>query len=312
MTWKKILITLIIAWFTVAMLCSQEKTENTTKSFLWQVESTSITTATTTKSYLLGSIHFLKKEHYPLKKVIEEAFDQTDVLAVEADISADKMAKAGTMLMQKGIYTGEETLKANISEKTFQLAQDKLKELGMDIAGFQKFKPWMVAMSIISMELIKLGFNPNYGIDKYFMDKVSESTSASASGKKEIVELEGAEFQVKFFDSFSKEESEKFLLSSVMEANQLEKELENMVNAWSTGDTEKMEQLLTQNIQKYPELKDLYKKLLDDRNEKMVEKIISYLKTDKKYFIVVGAAHMVGKKGIIQLLKEKGLKVKQL
>jgi len=310
MTGKKFLITFIIAWFTVAMLCSQQKKENTTKSFLWQVEPTSITTAITTKSYLLGSIHFLKKEHYPLKKVIEEAFDQTDVLAVEVDISADKMAKAGTMLLQKGMYTGEETLKANISEKTFQLAQDKLKELGMDIAGFQKFKPWMVAMSIISMELIKLGFNPNYGIDKYFMDKVSESTSVS--GKKEIVELEGAEFQVKFFDSFSKEESEKFLLSSVMEANQLEKELDNLVNAWSAGDTEKMEQLLTQNIQKYPELKDLYKKLLDVRNEKMVEKIISYLKTDKKYFIVVGAAHMVGKKGIIQLLKEKGLKVKQL
>jgi uncharacterized protein YbaP (TraB family) len=310
MIFKKIFITLIIAWFTVGMLCSQEKTGSTTPSFLWQVESKAIKTATTPKSYLLGSIHFLKKEHYPLKKVIEEAFDQADVLAVEVDISSDKIAKAGMMLMQKGMYSGEETLKANISEKTFQLARDKLKELGMDISGFQTFKPWMVAMSIINMELMKLGFNPNYGIDKYFLDKVSESTSAP--GKKEIVELEGVEYQVKLFESFSKEEGEKFLLSSVMEANQWEKELDNLVNAWSTGDTEKMEQLLTQNIQKYPELNDLYKKLLDDRNEKMVEKIISYLKTGKTYFIVVGAAHMVGKKGIVQLLKEKGLKVKQL
>jgi len=97
-----------------------------------------------------------------------------------------------------------------------------------------------------------------------------------------------------------------------MEANQWEKELDNMVNYWTTGDTKKMEQLITQNMRKYPELNDLYKKLLDDRNEKMVEKIISYLKTGKTYFIVVGAAHMVGKKGIVQLLKEKGLKVKQL
>jgi len=200
MIFKKIFITLIIAWFTVGMLCSREKTGSTTPSFLWQVESTAIKTATTPKSYLLGSIHFLKKEHYPLKKVIEEAFDQADVLAVEVDISSDKIAKAGMMLLQKGMYTGEETLKANISEKTFQLARDKLKELGMDISGFQTFKPWMVAMSIINMELMKLGFNPNYGIDKYFLDKVSESTSAP--GKKEIVELEGVEYQVKLFESF--------------------------------------------------------------------------------------------------------------
>ncbi len=306
MTWKKRFITLIIiiTWFSLVTLYSREKTGSTGKSFLWQVEST----GAAGKSYLLGSVHFLKKEHYPLKKVIEEAFEQTDVLAVEADISTDKMTKASMMLLQKGMYTGEETLKANISEKTFQLVGDKLKELGMDISGFQKFKPWMVAMTIEGMELMKLGFNPNYGIDKYFLDKASTSTS----GKKEIVELEGVEYQVKLFESFSKEESEKFLISAIMEANQLEKEIDAIVNAWAVGDTGKMERFFIQDIQKYPGLKTVYKKILDDRNEKMVEKIISYFKTDKKYFIVVGAAHMVGRKGIIQLLKEKGFRVKQL
>jgi len=301
MTRKKFFIILILTWFSLVTVYSREKTGSTGKSCLWQVEST----GTAGKSYLLGSVHFLKKEHYPLKKVIEEAFVQTDVLAVEADISGDKLAKAGPMLLQKGIYAGEETLKANISEKTFQLVRNKLKEMGMDIAGFQKFKPWMVAMTIEGMELMKLGFNPNYGIDKYFLDK------ASTSGKKEIVELEGIEYQVKLFESFSKEDNEKFLLSAVMEAYQLE-EIDAMVNAWVSGDTEKMERLFIQDIQKYPGLKSVYKKILDDRNEKMVEKIISYFKTGKKYFIVVGAAHMVGEKGIIRLMKEKGFKVEQL
>ena len=302
MTRKKFFIMLILTWFSLVTVYSREKTGSTGKSCLWQVEST----GTAGKSYLLGSVHFLKKEHYPLKKVIEEAFVQTDVLAVEADISGDKLAKAGPMLLQKGIYAGEETLKANISEKTFPPVRNKLKEMGMDIAGFQKFKPWMVAMTIEGMELMKLGFNPNYGIDKYFLDK------ASTSGKKEIVELEGIEYQVKLFESFSKEDNEKFLLSAVMEADQLEREIDAMVNAWVSGDTEKMERLFIQDIQKYPGLKSVYKKILDDRNEKMVEKIISYFKTGKKYFIVVGAAHMVGEKGIIRLMKEKGFKVEQL
>lgn len=302
MTRKKLFIILIVTWFSLVTVCSGEKTGSTGKSCLWQVEST----GTAGKSYLLGSVHLLKKEHYPLKKVIENAYEQSDVLAVEADISGDKLAKAGPMLMQKGMYTGEETLKANISEKTFQLVRDKLKELGMDIQGFQKFKPWMVAMTIEGMVLMKLGFNPNYGIDKYFLDK------AAASGNKEIVELEGLGYQVKLFESFSKEENEKFLLAAVMEADQLEKEIDVMVNAWAFGDTEKMERFFVRDIQKYPGLKSVYKKILDDRNEKMVEKIISYFKTGKKYFIVVGAAHMVGKNGLVMLLKEKGFKVEQL
>jgi uncharacterized protein YbaP (TraB family) len=279
-------------------LDARDGSDGTGKSFFWEVETT------TGKSYLLGSIHLLKKEHYPLKDVIEQAFESIDVLAVEADISGDKMVREGMNMLQKGMYTGEETLQKNISPKTFKLARDKLKELGMDIDAFKTFKPWMLALTIEGMELMKLGFDPNFGIDKYFLDK--------AAGKKEIVELEGIGFQMELFESFSKEESEKFLLSGITEATQMGKEVNVMVDAWANGDTRKMAQFLTENIEKYPELNGMYKKILDDRNEKMVEKILAYLQTGKRYFIVAGAAHMVGEKGIVRLLKEKGINVKQL
>ena len=51
-----------------------------------------------------------------------------------------------------------------------------------DKESFNKFKPWFLAMTIISLEFVKLGYDPNFGVDKYFMDK--------AAGKKEILELE--------------------------------------------------------------------------------------------------------------------------
>ncbi|HLP58007.1 MAG TPA: TraB/GumN family protein, partial [Candidatus Deferrimicrobium sp.] len=246
----------------------------------------------------------LKKEHYPLKKIIEDSFALSDVLAVEADVSSKKMAQEGMMILQKGMYKDEETLKKNLSENTYQLAEKKLKELGMDIQGFQKFKPWMVAMTISSLELMKLNFDPNYGIDKYFLEK--------AADKKEIAELEGLEYQLNLFEGFSKEEMDKFLLSTIIEADQTGKEIEILVDAWLTGNTEKAEKSITENIHKYPELDAMYKKILDTRNENMVEKITSYLKSNKKYFIIAGAAHMVGKKGIVQLLQDKGFTVTQL
>jgi hypothetical protein len=300
-TLKKFFLIFIITWFSLAITFGQENTNtntDTVKSFLWQVEGTA------GKSYLLGSIHLLKKEHYPLKKIIEDCFDATDVLAVEANVSSKAMADEGLAILQKGMYQNDESLKNNLSEKTYQLAEEKLKELGMDIQGFQKFKPWMIAMTISSLELIKLGFNPNYGIDKYFLEKAAE--------KKEIAELEGLTYQINLFDSFSKEEMDKFLLSTIIETDQTAKNIETLIDAWINGNTEKTEKNINENLQKYPELDAMYKKLLDNRNENMVEKIIFYLKSNKKYFIIAGAGHMVGKKGIVQLLQEKGYTVTQL
>ncbi len=293
---RRIFISVLVAIFLVVTgLSGQLYAE---KSFLWKVESDK------GSGYLLGSIHLLKKEHYPLRKAIEDAFADSDTMLVEADISSPEAMQVGMKFIQKGMYTGEETLKNNISEKTYQLAREKLKTMGLDIEHYQKFRPWMAALTILNIQLVKLGFDPNYGIDMYFMKK--------ASGKKQIVELEGIEFQLKLFENFSKEESEKFFLSSVLEADQLGKEMDGMIKSWISGDVETLARLLTQNVDKYPELKDVYKKMIDSRHPGMVEKIVNYLGQGKKCFVVVGAAHMVGEKGIVQLLKDKGYTVTQL
>jgi uncharacterized protein YbaP (TraB family) len=292
---KKFFVLVLISLFSLLMLYSQE---NTGKSFLWEIQSEQ------GNSYLFGSVHLLKEEHYPLKKVIEDSFEKSDVLVLEIDLSGENLIKAGLYMLQKGRYQEEETLKDNISEKTYQLLKDKAKAMEMNLEWLNKSKPWMAAFHILERKLINLGFKPLQGVDLYFLKK--------AEGKKEIQGLETVELQVGLFENFSKEESEKFLLSTVMEADQLEKEMDKMITAWSTGDVEKMEKTMTDTIQEYPELEAFYKKLNDDRNVRMVEKIISFLKTDKKYFIVVGAAHMVGKNGIVQLLKNKGYKVNQL
>jgi uncharacterized protein YbaP (TraB family) len=292
---KKLFVLVLICLVFQLMLYSQE---NAGKSFLWAIQSEK------GNSYLLGSVHLLKKEHYPLKKVIEDSFEQSDVLVLEIDLSGDNLIKAGMYMLEKGKYQGEKTLKDDISEKTYQLLKEKAESMGMNFEWLIKWKPWMAALNILERKLMNLGYNPMQGIDMYFLNK--------SQGKKEIQGLETVELQVGLFENFSKEESEKFLLSTIMEADQLEKEMDKTVTAWSTGDVETMEKATEETIRESPELEAFYKKLNDDRNVQMVEEIISLLKTDKKYFIVVGAAHMVGKSGIVQLLKNKGYEVTQL
>jgi uncharacterized protein YbaP (TraB family) len=269
------------------------------KSFLWKVESEG-----KGNGYLLGSIHLLKKEHYPLRQAIEDAFGESDTLLVEADISGSKGMQEGMKLLKKGMYQDEQTLKDNISEKSYRLAEEKLKTMGMDISAFSKYKPWMVAFTVLTVQLMKLGFDARYGVDKYFLDK--------AAGKKEILELEGLGFQLKMIESFSKEEMEKFMLSSILEADQLGKEMDRMVNAWIKGDVESLGKMFTEGVDNFPELQSFYEKLNDQRNVGMTEKIAKFLQQGKKCFAVVGAAHMIGEKGIVKLLRDKGYTVTQL
>lgn len=101
--WKKTMVILFFLSLPLSQLFSQQK------SFLWKVEFQGKT------SYLLGSIHALKKEHYPLNPSIENAFAQTDVLAVEMDISDDKTVALAMQLMQQGMYTGDDTIEKHLS-----------------------------------------------------------------------------------------------------------------------------------------------------------------------------------------------------
>ncbi|MGE5341501.1 MAG: TraB/GumN family protein [Candidatus Omnitrophota bacterium] len=285
-------------WVIISILVGVDRL-NAQKNCLWQIKTNK------GNSYLLGSIHLLKKEHYPLPAVMEQAFDQTDVLVLEVDMSGEKLATVGVLFFQKGFYQGEDTLQHHLSQKNYKLLAEKLKPLDMDIEGFQKTKPWMVAMIVLNSVLVKLGFAPQYGIDIHFMEK-------AISGNKEIRELEGAEFQLNLFETLTPKETESFLMSTVLEAGQLGAAIDRTVNAWKTGDLQTLDRLSVENIKDDSELETFYYKLLDKRNIGMAEKIDSYLKEGKKIFVVVGAAHMTGKNGIVNLLKNKGYNINQL
>lgn len=301
---NRLSIALIIIFLFFTVLSGQKKSLYEGDFFLWKI------THQSRINYILGSIHFLKKDMYPLPDRVEKAFEQTDVLVVEADISNSKMGQHLKLTMEKGMYSGNHTLKANVSEKTFRFAEKILKEKGIDIILYQKFKPWFLALTLSGMELIKLGFDPNYGVDKHFINKANKETSLSS--KKEIVELEGVEYQINLFDNLTHAESDSFLFSTLQEISQYGNDIEPMVSAWARGRVSKIEHLLTKNIDKYKELSHIYKKFVDDRNFEMVKKIVAFLNSPKTHFIVVGAAHLVGENGLIQLLKNKGFTLKQM
>jgi len=267
------------------------------KNFLWRVQSKRNTV------YVLGSIHLLKKDVYPLSRTIEGAFEKSDVLAVEANVNDISRLDIGK-LMESAFYPVSDSLEKHVSGKTFSLIKEETARAGLPMELVYNQRPWFLGLTLESIELMKAGYDPNYGIDKYFLSK--------AEGRKKISELESLDYQINLLAGLNDEEQELFLLYTLRELKILVQEVDKLVDAWKSGAVEKMESTITKSLAEDRRFYTIYDKLIYKRNRNMAQKIEGYLKTNGTYFVVIGAAHLLGDKGIIQLLKDRGYSVEQL
>ena len=300
MKYRPALVTLLSLIALVLMppgaLRAQQAAKPATKHSLWKVE------GRTNAMYLFGSIHFLKKDFYPLPQPIEEAYKQSQIVVLEADLGENTSPEAQMKMLQSGKAAEGETLKDVLSKETYAKLEAHLTESGLPIAIFDPLRPWMVAVALVSAEIMKLGYNPEDGVDKYFFGKVKED-------KKEMVHLETLDFQLGLFTSLTKQEQDAMLRETLQEVSNFKQHLQGIIEAWRTGDTQALEKFMLEAMRDYPQL---HKKLLTDRNKLWVDKLQKLHASGKTVFVVVGAAHLVGKDSVIDLLNAKGLKARQL
>jgi uncharacterized protein YbaP (TraB family) len=275
----------------------QDALSQSQKSFLWKIQSKTNTV------YVLGSLHLSKKEIYPLKQKIENAFDQSDFLVVEANVNDIKKIDI-QKLMESAFYPANDALEKHVSPETYEWVKKETSGLGIPFELINKQKPWFLAMTLMSLEGIKLGLDPNLGIDKYFLSR--------AEGKKKILELESLDYQVSVLSGFSDKDQELFLIYTLKDLNMREQEVSQLIQAWISGDTQGMESILTRSVSEDKRFSTIFEKLIFERNRRMVSKIEDFLRTKETYFVIVGAGHLVGNQGVIELLRGKGYLIEQL
>lgn len=265
------------------------------KLFLWTVRSGKGT------SHLLGSIHLLKKEMYPLDARIEKAFAGSTLLAVETDVGPRAKEKVGKFILENALYPEGDTLEKHVSPETYDLVRRKLPFLGT--AGADRMRPWALALTAATIEYLKMGLDPEYGIDRYFLEK--------AEGRKKIVELERYDYVVRLLQGLPDGIQDLFLFYTLVDLETAGREADNIVAYWSTGDVRGMEEVIYRSRDEYPKLLPVYDILVTRRNHTLADAIEEVLRKGESCFIVVGAAHLVGKDGILERLRRKGYKVEQ-
>jgi uncharacterized protein YbaP (TraB family) len=252
--------------------------------------------------YLQGSVHLLTAADYPLDPAIENAYAQSDVLVFETDMKAMLAAETQQLIMAKAILPGQRTLEGELDPEVYAMLSSKLAEAGLPAVAVQKFKPWFATMTLMVFRMQAMGFDPNLGLDQYFHRK------AMADNKTEVG-LESIEFQINLFDALSEGNQNGYTKHALMELEQMETMLTDMMAAWKKGDLGSLDEMMRTSFKEYP---DMYEKFVTQRNKTWAEKLAELAAKDQTGMVIVGAAHLGGKEGLLELLKQKGYTIEQL
>ncbi|HET9984198.1 MAG TPA: TraB/GumN family protein [Longimicrobiales bacterium] len=264
------------------------------KHILWKV------TGARGTVYLLGSVHLLTPDAYPMAPAIESAFSGAKRVVFEANL--DSLQARAPELVLRGRLPEGQTLRSVLSPETYALLESKLQAYGMAPEMVQGMKPWLLALLLSQFEFQKAGLQPQYGIDLHYKEEAQKAGKALGS-------LESTDFQLGIFDGFAPVDQETFLRSTLTQLDSTGVVMLRIKDAWKAGDAVALESWVNRNTAPYPAISAA---LLTDRNRRWVPQIEAMLKGGEDVLVVVGAGHLVGRDGVVALLRAKGYRVEQL
>ena len=265
-------------------------------SFLWRVDGGEVPV------FVGGTIHLMKPSLYPLNTALRNAYNQTDQLAVEADVLQIDPAEAAKL--QKLMVADPEEVDAALSENLRDHLTAFSTITGIPFQALLGIQPNMLSADVAVARLTALGYTPTAGIDRHFL------TRAAADGKP-IIELESLAYQMALMTSPSIATQAKLLEQTFDELENANGFLEEMVSSWLAGDAETLYEATSAEYED-PEFAEFGRRFLDERNARMGERIIGLLKGDRATLVLVGAAHFGGPSGILAHLKKAGYGLTQV
>lgn len=247
-------------------------------------------------SYLFGTFHLLCKDDTRFSNNLQQALEMSDEVYFEMDLDDPAMMLGGLLFMNmkngktlKDLYTPEDF------EKISQFFKDSLHiNLGM----FGKMKPMMLESFLY----------PRLMPCKNASGVEMELMTLAKKQKKEIKGFETMEFQASVFDSIPYGVQAKALLKDIDSSAKFKSYLQKMVDIYTTQQTDKLAALVSDTAFSGGENNDI---LLKNRNENWVKQLKTILK-EKNIFMAVGAGHLFGKDGLLELLRKEGYNVSPL
>jgi uncharacterized protein YbaP (TraB family) len=269
------------------------------QNFLWQVSSP------TNRVYLFGTIHAGKATWYPLPRAVDQAFGDSNELVVEADVTDEKaMSKSASSMA----YAPPDSLGNHVPKEDYARFLRLLPNYRFSEAEVGQMKPFMAVSLLVFAEWARLGYLPRLGVDGYLIRRAKAEL-------KPVVELEGVDAQLALMDSLTEAENRALFAGTLgaLESGLTDRQIQGMVHAWQVGDPNEMLEVARRYNEQVNGAAEFEEKFVWSRHPAMVEKIAAWLNgPDRRRFIAVGALHLCGPRGLVELLRARGFAVRQI
>lgn len=255
--------------------------------------------------YLFGTIHMGLPEFYPLDDSVTRALAASTTLALEIDPTVQTAELAATV--QRAALSTPAVAAAMPPALEPRLSR-RLEALGAPATLSTQLKPWMLLITLSTVEYAKLGYRPDLAVDAHL-------ANLAHSRNIKVVALETVESQLDLFDRLPVADQWTILDETVtsLDSGESQQEVRALTDGWAKADRAAFDAL----ARKYEEDRRLSSQILQrrflaERNGPMADKLDGLLRRESNTMAAVGLMHLVGKDGLPTLLRAKGLKVEQL
>ncbi|MEP7322316.1 MAG: TraB/GumN family protein [Saprospiraceae bacterium] len=264
------------------------------KSLLWEISGNGLKKP----SYLFGTIHLIGKEDFFFPTSLQDKIAAAEQATFEIDMDDMSSMESMMSIMSKAFMKDGKTLRDFITDKEYKLVNDHFAAKGLPLQMLERMKP-MLLSTFASMDLG--GGEDGSNTKSYEMEifaKIKELHKPSLG-------LETVDDQLAIFDSIPYPAQAKMLMESIKSADKENAEYKKMAEMYKKQDIEQMAKLSVEGDEGLGGYENLF---LYDRNKKWIP-LMSAMMNDKSTFFAVGAGHLGGPKGVINLLKLAGYKI---
>jgi uncharacterized protein YbaP (TraB family) len=247
--------------------------------------------------YLAESVHLLKPGDSALPGAFTRAYDDSSQLVMEMDLAKLDTSSVAEWMMEHGRYPEGQSMQQALGPERFARVVAQATTLGLPLEQLSVLRPWVVALTLSDLMYLKLGYDPDSGVEEQLVARAHRDGRATAG-------LETIDEELGQLEHMSSEDQARFLELTLQDLKDTGDETDQMLSAWRRGDSSALAAQLSDAYQQFPEL---YRVLVSERNQRWLPQIRSYLAADHNVLIVVGALHVVGKGGLLELLRGAGI-----
>ena len=252
--------------------------------------------------YLAGSIHMLPAEDAVLPPGFDRCYADSARLVMEMDLGKFDPMEAMSWMMDHGTLPAGTNLRGVLGEQRYGRVSAAATGLGLPMSALDSLAPWVVGFEITDLAYEHEGYDPEQGVEEQLVRRAGKDGKPTAGLETISEELSG-------LTELSSADQIRMLDQTIDDLKDIKSEMREVTSAWRHGDAARLAALLSNEYKAFP---SLYQPLVTDRNRRWLPHIEELLKGNDNSLVVVGALHLVGQGGLIELLRKKGYQITQL